>query len=80
LNSHVSEKKTPDSGKLPVITCSFCGAKILFISDARVMGEAIENHVEEHVKKIKDLTQGAAESERVYVDLISQVFDKASKE
>ena len=69
-----------DSGRLPVITCSFCGAKILFISDAKAMGEAIENHVEEHMKKLKDPTEEAAESERVYVDLISQVFDKASKE
>jgi hypothetical protein len=79
MNSSVSEKKMPDSGRLPVITCSFCGVKILFVSNAKVMGEAIENHVEEHVKKIKDPAQGAAESERIHVDLISQVFDKASK-
>ena len=79
MNSDVCKRETIDTGRLPVITCSFCGAKILFIPDAKVMGEAIETHVEEHMKKIKDPAQGAAESESVYVDLISQVFDKAAK-
>jgi len=79
LTIHASKKKTDDTGTLPIITCSFCGAKILFISDVKVMGEAIEAHVEEHMQKSKDPTKSAQEAERIYIDLISQVFDIASK-
>jgi hypothetical protein len=79
LNPNVSKKKIDDTGTLPIITCSLCGAKILFISDAKVMGEAIEAHVEKHMQKSKDPAESASEAERVYIDLISQVFDTASK-
>lgn len=79
MNSDVCKRETIDTGRLPVITCSFCGAKILFISDVKVMGEAIEAHVEEHMQKSKDPTKSAQEAERIYIDLISQVFDIASK-
>ena len=43
------------------------------------MGEAIEAHVEEHMKKSKDPAESASEAERVNIDLISQVFDIANK-
>ena len=79
MNSQVSKKKTIDIGRLPVITCSSCGAKILLILNVKAMGEAIEAHVEEHIQKVKDPSEGVEESERIYIDLISQVFDKVSK-
>lgn len=66
-------------GKLSVIKCSRCGAEILLVPDAKLMGEAIEAHVEEHKSKAK--TRAEAESlEKIRDDLILQVFDEASQQ
>ena len=64
---------------LPHITCSLCGTKILLIPDVKFMGNAIETHVEEHLRKVKDPAQAQAEAENIYFDLISQVFNKATE-
>lgn len=70
-------KKVPDTSRLPIIKCS-CGAEILLVPDFKKMNEAIQAHILEHTKKIKDATDAEAETERLYSDLIIKVFEKAS--
>jgi hypothetical protein len=63
--------------ELPVIKC-FCGAEILLLPNVKVMGEAIEAHAKEHIKKGMTRREAMAEVERVREDLIVQVLQKAS--
>ena len=79
MNSNKSKKTAINNCMLPCINCSICGTKIVLVPDPKFMGNAIEDHVEEHMRKVKDPTEAEAEAEHIYVDLISQVFDKASK-
>jgi hypothetical protein len=52
-------------------------AKIMLVSNAKLMSEAIESHVVTHKQKVKDPKEAEAERARDY--LIIQVLDKASK-
>ena len=45
------KKKSPKMG-LSVVRCE-CGAEILMMHDAKLMGKAIEAHVELHRRKMK---------------------------
>lgn len=72
----VSNKEKISEATLPVITC-FCGTKILLLPDVKLMSKAIETHVEEHTKKIKDAKKAEEEAERVRDDLIAKVLQKA---
>ncbi len=72
----VSKKVKVSDANLPLIEC-FCGAKILLVPNVKHMSEAIEAHVAEHTKKIKDQKEAEAEAERVRDDLIAKVLSKA---
>ena len=61
---------------LPIIKCS-CGYKILLLPSAKAMSQAIEAHVETHIRKMKNAAEAKRESERVCSNLIVQVFDLA---
>ena len=67
--------KTSEKG-LPTIRCC-CGAKILLLPNAKLMGEAIEAHVMEHKKKMRTNKVAEAEAERIGDYLIMQVISKA---
>ena len=69
-------KKVADTSRLPIIKCS-CGAEILLVPNVKKMNEAIEAHILEHTKKIKDVKEAEAEAERVRGDLIIKVLEKA---
>ncbi len=49
----------------------------MLLPDVKLMGKAIEAHVEEHVKNIKEPKKAEIEAERVRDYLITKVFDKA---
>ncbi len=73
-----SKKETYGKGTLPIVKC-FCGFEILFVPDVRLMGEAIEAHIEEkHMAKTVDPADVELETEKVREYLIKRVFDKAS--
>jgi len=78
LPSRVSRKKKTNSASLPVIECS-CGAQILLVPNVKKMGAAIEAHIIEHTKKIRDSEDAVAEAERIRDDLIIKVLEKASE-
>jgi hypothetical protein len=63
------------SRRLPVIICK-CGYEILFLPDLKAMSQAIEKHILEHKKN------GAtdAEANRIELDLIAQILNKAADE
>jgi hypothetical protein len=69
-------KKAADTSGLPIIECS-CGVEILLVPNVKKMNEAIEAHILEHTKKIKDAKEAEAEAERVRSDLIIKVLEKA---
>jgi hypothetical protein len=74
-----NRKKKAGEGGLPLIEC-FCGAKILLVPNVKRMSEAIELHVQEHIKKAKGSQKDVeAEAERVRDDLIVKVLSKASE-
>ena len=60
---------------LPVIKCR-CGAKILLLPNAKLMGEAIESHVKEHKTKLKGNKAAEHEADLIGDDLIMQVISK----
>ena len=78
MNIHVPTKKTNRNTMLPIIKCS-CGARILLVPNVKLMSTAIEAHVEEHKRKIKDPDKSEAEAERIRDDLIAKILDKASE-
>jgi hypothetical protein len=59
---------------LPTITCR-CGFEILLLPDSKMMGKAIEGHVEEHRRKLKG--QKTAEVDTIADELIIQALTKA---
>ena len=69
-------KKVVDNSRLPVIKCS-CGSEILLIPNVKKMSEAIEAHILEHTKNIKNAKEEAAEAECIRSDLIIKVLKKA---
>jgi hypothetical protein len=70
----VKSKKQAQNG-LPVVRCE-CGAEILMVPDVKLMGEAIETHVELHMRKLKNPVRADVEAERIRDFLIGQVLDK----
>lgn len=79
MPKRTAKKEAPDDNHLPVITCSKCGDDILLVPDAKLMGEAIEAHVEKHKSKAKTSVE-LENIEKIRDDLIAQVFDKAARE
>jgi hypothetical protein len=81
LTKHKEATLKPESKAkvrgLPVIRCE-CGQKILLVPDAKVMGEAIDVHVELHKRKVKDAAKAEGEAERIRDILTGKVLDKAS--
>jgi hypothetical protein len=73
-----ANKKKKESTILPVIKCT-CGKEIMMVPNVKVMNEAIETHVLEHIKDIKSPKEAEAEAERVRNDLIIKVLEKASE-
>jgi hypothetical protein len=67
-----------ETSGLPVVKCD-CGAEILLVPNVKKMNEAIEVHVLEHTKKIKNAKEAEAEAERVRSDLIIKVLEKAGE-
>ncbi len=63
--------------ELPVIKC-YCGAEILLVPSVEAMGEAIEAHAKEHMRKGMTRREARAEADRVRDDLIAQVLRMAS--
>lgn len=70
--------KAADNSRLPIVKCS-CGAEILLIPDVKKMNQAIEAHILEHTKSIKNAKEAEAEAERVRSELILKVLDLASE-
>ena len=64
--------------RLPLIRCE-CGTEILMMPNVKAMSDAIEIHIESHIKKEKDPAKAAADAERIRDDLITQVLKKASE-
>lgn len=62
-----------------MIKCSSCGAEILLVPNVKLIGEAIETHVEEHKLKVKNPAEADSEAELIRDDLITQVLKKASE-
>jgi hypothetical protein len=73
-----ANKKKKEAASLPVIKCT-CGKEILLVPNVKVMNEAIETHVLEHIKDIKSPKEAEVEAERVRDDLIIKVLEKASE-
>ncbi len=48
----------------------------MLLPNAKLMGQAIEAHVEEHKKKLRGLKDAEAEADRIGDDLIMQVISK----
>lgn len=69
-------KKPTDA--LPIIRCS-CGAEILLVPSVKGMSEAIEAHVQVHIRKIKRAKEAEEEAERVRDELIAKVLNKAAE-
>lgn len=62
---------------MDTIKCE-CGIEILLLPDVKTMGNAIEAHVTQHIRKLKP-SASAAEAESLRDVLIAQVFSKLSK-
>jgi hypothetical protein len=75
--THASfEKKKSQKAGLFVVRCD-CGAEILMLPDAKLMGKAIESHVDLHRWKMKKPDE--VEIERLRDCLIAQVLEKANQ-
>jgi hypothetical protein len=70
MNTSKSKKQAKNG--LPVVKCE-CGAEILLVPNVKVMGEAIETHVELHRRKLKNPVDAEVEAERIRDFLIGQV-------
>jgi hypothetical protein len=49
------------------------------VPNVKAMSDAIEIHVESHIKKEKDPAKATVDAERIRNDLITQVLKKASE-
>jgi hypothetical protein len=78
LPNRISKRKKVRGTSLPVIECS-CGAQILLVPNVKKMSAAIEAHIVEHTKKIKDAKKAEVEAERIRDDLITKVLEMASE-
>ena len=54
-----------------------CGAEILLVPNVKLMSKALEAHVQEHKRKIKDAKEAEAEAQRIMDDLIEKLLIKA---
>ncbi len=78
MNVPQKSRKVTDNSRLPIVKCS-CGAEILLIPDVKKMNQAIEAHVLEHTKNIKNAKEAEAEAERIRSELIIKVLDLAGE-
>lgn len=78
MPTRISKRKKVRGTSLPVIECS-CGAQILLVPNVKKMSAAIEAHIVEHIKKIKDAKKAEVEAERIRDDLITKVLEMASE-
>ena len=74
---NIDESKKNASKGLTVIICE-CGAEILMVPDAKIMGNAIESHVEWHKQKVVDPATADVEAESIRDCLIAQAMHKAN--
>ncbi len=75
---HRNLGKKPVKKRLLVVRC-ICGAEILLIPNVKLMSEAIEAHVEEHIKNIVDPQEAEKEAERIRDDLTIKVLETAAQ-
>ncbi len=66
------------TGHLPTITC-VCGAEILLIPDVKLMSKALQAHVDEHIRKLKNHKEAKLEAETLMDVLVTKVLQKASE-
>jgi hypothetical protein len=69
------KRKSKDS--LKKVKCE-CGKEILLVPDLKAMTNAIEAHVQEHSKKLRDPILASIESDRLWNVLVALVFKQAS--
>ena len=69
----------PPNRKGCVLRCE-CGFEIPVIPDAKAVGIAIDEHIEEHRRKCKDAKEGEKEAQRIHNILFSELFDKIAEE
>jgi len=68
----------PFNPNQPLIRCR-CGKEILLVPNVVEMSKAIEDHVEEHEKKIKNRRQAKTEAQEILDDLLAKVLFVASE-
>ena len=78
MSVRIPKKKASKKAGLATIECS-CRTVIMLVPNVKIMSAAIEAHVEEHIKRIKDRKEADAEAERVRDNLLTQILEKASK-
>jgi hypothetical protein len=70
---------TNPNGGMPLIRC-LCGAKILLIPDMKAMNRALENHIDEHIKKNSKTRKSYIPPIKVRKILVEQILEKASEQ
>ena len=73
-----NRKLTRNHRRKERIKCE-CGTEIEFLHDVKAMGEAIEDHVALHLKRLKVPACSASEAENLRDALIAQVLRIASQ-
>jgi hypothetical protein len=79
MPSPVAKKKKGEKKKLPTVKC-LCGVEILLVPDVKIMSKALEAHVEEHKRRIKNAKEAEVEAQCIMDDLIEKVLSKACGE
>lgn len=61
-----------------IIKCE-CGFEIPVIADAKLLGRAIDEHIEEHRKKYQTSEDSEIVADRVQNNLFKQLFEKIAQ-
>ena len=61
--------------RFSLITCK-CGFEIPVVPDVKMLGKAIDEHIEEHRAKEPDDDKGEVAAKRIHDYLFSQLFKK----
>jgi hypothetical protein len=80
LPTDLTGKENSVNAKLSFIKCGSCGAETAVVPNVKLMSEAIEAHVEQHRSKLRNSFKAEAEAEQIRDELITQVFEAASKQ
>jgi hypothetical protein len=76
LSASLMGRRDDDKGGLPLIRC-FCGTEILIVPSIEQMNRAIENHVKNHKRKMKDSKRAKeAEAQIIREFLSEQMFER----